>query len=268
MFNIFKSHKKSAKGKHTKAQPLFECLGADMHCHLLPGVDDGSKSDVESATCLKVMQDAGFNEVYLTPHYYTYKYNNKEDDILRRFDVFKKAMEQYPTPKLCGVSGEYRYDDGFMPRLKNPGDFLLIANKYLLTELSLHAPFAGYEEAIFDLQSMDEMRDTEIILAHPERYAFYSTKCDELEHLKNMGVYFQVNILSLIGFYGEDCQEKGYELIEKGWVEFLGTDLHTTLYAQALIDSTYDKKLEKMLGKHTFLNNQITNPKPIERKTI
>lgn len=251
MFDFLKSKPKSAR-------PLFESLGTDMHCHLLPRVDDGSKSEEETATCLRILKAAGFNKMYFTPHYQFPRFPNVEEDIKNRFDDLKLDLATngvYDGPELAGVAGEYRVDSGFKERLDN-GRFSLIGDKYLLAEFSLHQTVVGLDQVLFDLQ----MKNYDVILAHPERYPYYSASSHVLEHFKNMGVYFQANILSLSGFYGEGSRRKAYEMIEKGWVEFLGTDMHNTLYAQALIDSTYDKKIEKMLSKHTFLNNTISEP--------
>ena len=87
----------------------------------------------------------------------------------------------------------------------------------------------------------------------------YSSSSHVLQHLKDMGVYFQINILSLSGFYGEGPRRKAFEMVENGWVEFMGTDMHNTIYAQALIDATHDHKIERLMEKHTFMNSQLLN---------
>ncbi len=78
-----------------------------------------------------------------------------------------------------------------------------------------------------------------------------------MEQLKNQGVYFQINALSLGGFYGEEAKRRAYYMLEQGWVEFMGTDTHNTVYAQALINLTHDRKVEKTLEKYDFLNKTI-----------
>lgn len=254
------------KHKPKTALPTFASLGTDIHCHLLPGVDDGSKSNEESLACLQVMRDAGFEYVICTPHYQYPRFPNEESDIQRRYDTLKldiAAARPQHIPNLAGVAGEYRVDTGFPARIES-NRFLMVGDKYLLVEFSLHQQVIGLDEVMFDLQ----MKNHEIILAHPERYPYYSGTSSKLQHLKDMGVNFQVNILSLSGFYGESPKRKAFEMIEKGWVEFLGTDMHNTLYAQALIDATHDRKIIKMMSQHKFLNNTVLNPEPIKTKTI
>ena len=248
MFNIFKS-------KPSVARPIFEPLATDMHCHLLPRVDDGSKSEDESVTCLRVMKAAGFKNVIITPHYQTPRFPNVEEDIQNRFADLKLDIAShgnYDGPRLAGVAGEYRVDTGFNDRIAS-NKFLLVGGKYVLVEFSLHQQVLGLDQVLFDLQ----MKEYDIILAHPERYPYYSSSSHVLQHLKDMGIYFQINILSLSGFYGEGPRRKAFEMVENGWVEFMGTDMHNTIYAQALIDATHDHKIERLLEKHTFLNSQL-----------
>ncbi len=99
------------KHKPKKAIPTFEPLGIDIHCHLLPGVDDGSKSNEETLACMQVMNDAGFKSVICTPHYQYPRFPNEETDILNRFDSLRIDLngEGSPVkPQLIGVAGEYR----------------------------------------------------------------------------------------------------------------------------------------------------------------
>ena len=245
------------KPKPKTAIPTFAPLGIDIHCHLLPGVDDGSKSNEESVACMKVMRDAGFEGIVCTPHYQTPRFPNQEEDIQNRFSDLKLDIAShgnYNGPHLAGVAGEYRVDTGFNDRIAS-SKFLLVGGKYVLVEFSLHQQVLGLDQVMFDLQ----MKEYDIILAHPERYPYYSSSSHVLQHLKDMGVYFQINILSLSGFYGEGPRRKAFEMVENGWVEFMGTDMHNTIYAQALIDATHDHKIERLMEKHTFMNSQLLN---------
>ena len=78
-----------------------------------------------------------------------------------------------------------------------------------------------------------------------------------MEQLKNQGVYFQTNVLSLGEFYGEEAKKRAYQMIERGWVEFMGTDAHNTMYSKALIDLSHDRKVEKVLEKYEFMNKTL-----------
>ncbi len=244
-FNLFnKSH---------DPKPIFATLGTDMHCHLIPQVDDGSKCMEESIECLRTLQAVGYKKVYVTPHFQHPRFPNDEDDIVRRYgDLLKAAQEAGVTIEMAGIAGEYRIDNGFKARLDNPR-FLKVADKYVLTEFSLHQQMMGADELIFDLQN----NGYEVILAHPERYPYLNIDGSRMEQLLNQGVYMQVNVLSLGGFYGEEAKRRAYAMIKRKWVSFLGTDTHNSLYCQALIDVSRDRKVAKMLETYEFMNNKL-----------
>ncbi len=224
-----------------------------MHCHLIPQVDDGSKCMEESLECLKTLKAVGYSKVIITPHFQHPRFPNDEDDITRRYNEVKsQAVAAGIDIDLTGIAGEYRIDNGFAQRLEHPR-FLQIGGKYVLVEFSLHQQMPGCDQFIFELQT----KGYDVILAHPERYPYLTVGSSRMEQLKNQGVLFQSNILSLGGFYGEEPRRRAYAMIESGLVELLGTDTHNTLYAKALSDVSCDRKVEKLLEKHTFLNNTL-----------
>jgi tyrosine-protein phosphatase YwqE len=234
-------------------KPIFAALGTDMHCHLVPKVDDGSKCLEESIDCLRTLKAVGYSKVIITPHFQYPRFPNDEDEIRRLYEELKVEAEREGVGiEMIGVGGEYRIDTGFAKRLENP-HFLLVGGKYVLVEFSLHQQMMGCDEMIFDMQ----MKGYEVILAHPERYPYLNVQGTRMEQLKNQGVYFQINALSLGGFYGEEAKHKAYEMLDAGWVEFMGTDTHNTMYAQALTELSNDRKVMKVLEKHEFLNKTL-----------
>lgn len=244
-FHLFK--------KDNGPRPIFAALGTDMHCHLIPAVDDGSKCTEESITCLQTLQAVGYKRVYITPHFCVPRFPNDEEDIQRRYaQLLRDAAEAGIEIEIAGIAGEYRLDRGFPDRLKNPR-FLKINDRYILVELSLHEQMAGCDEMIFDLQT----QGYEVILAHPERYPYLNIDGTRIEQLLNQGVYLQANVLSLGGFYGEEAKRRALTMIDRGWISFLGSDTHNTLYCQALRDLSRSRKIERLLEKHPFLNHTL-----------
>ena len=245
MFGFFK--------RKYEPRPIFQSLGTDMHCHLVPKVDDGSKCVEESIECLNTLKAVGYNKVIITPHFQYPRFPNDEGDICRRYEELKKqAIDAGVEIEMVGIGGEYRIDSGFQQRLENPR-FLQVGGKYVLVEFSLHQQMMGCDEMIFDMQ----MKGYEVILAHPERYPYLNVQGSRIEQLKNQGVFFQINVLSLGGFCGEEATKRAYAMLARGWVACIGTDTHNGMYAQALIDLSHDRKVEKVLEKHEFLNNTL-----------
>lgn len=239
--------------KNDDPRPIFAALGTDMHCHLIPQVDDGSKCTEESIECLRTLQTVGYKKVFITPHFCVPRFPNQEDDIQQRYQqLLKDAEAAGITIEIAGIAGEYRVDTGFKERMENPR-FLKVADKYVLVELSLHQQMAGCDEMMFEMQ----MAGYELILAHPERYPYLNIDGVRMEQLLNQGIYIQVNLLSLGGFYGEEARRRAFTMIDRGWVSFLGSDTHNLLYCQALREITHSRKIAKVLEKHEFLNKTL-----------
>ena len=176
-------------------------------------------------------------------------------DIKKRFETLKKQLSEQndgSLPEIGIISGEYRFDPRFARR---PGvdNVLTLPGKRLLCEFSLH--FNDYMP--MDIFAEYQRLGYKLILAHPERYPYLGIHSQEVEKMKETGIFFQVNILSLNGFYGEAAKQKGFDYIKAGMVEYLGTDTHNMRYANALIETAENKEVQKMIATHTFLNNEL-----------
>ena len=237
-----------------KKSETFAPLAVDMHCHLLPGVDDGSSNTEETLHCLKAMATVGYKKVFLTPHFQA-RYPNNEEDIKRRFADLKKAIEgsgEKGLPEVACIAGEYRFDPAFA-RMPGVDNVLTLPGKRLLCEFSLHNNNYMPIEIFRDYIKMGY----KLILAHPERYPYLNVHSTEVKEMRDMGIAFQVNILSLNGFYGDSPKRKGFEYIEKGMSEYLGTDTHNMRYIQALMETAENNEVQKLLKKHKFLNAEL-----------
>ena len=123
-------------------------------------------------------------------------------------------------------SAEYRMDDNFLNLLQRneimpmPGNHILIENSFL-------QPFWNIKELIFDLQ----LKGYAPILAHPERYAYYSADKKIYQELHDHGCEFQINLLSLAGYYNKSSREAAEWLVAKHLVDYLGSDMHNSNHA-------------------------------------
>lgn len=231
-------------------RPIFEALGVDMHCHLIPGVDDGSKSVNETIELLGIMRACGFKKCVITPHFQHLRFANDEADIQHRYEELKAEVANADLGiELAGIGGEYRVDTAFANRIEQ-NRFLHVGDESVLVEFSLNQQMYGASQLLYDLQ----MKDHVVILAHPERYPYLNPLSPQFEKLKDQGVQLQVNLLSLDGFYGEVAMRTAYCLIERGWVEYIGTDLHNPIYGKAMIHASHNRRIEKIINKNKFQN--------------
>ena len=138
-------------------------------------------------------------------------------DALRQ--RFEALCEAYDGPIKLHLSAEYMLDNLFEERLK-AGDILTMEDKTVLIETSTWNPPPGLYDAIRNLQKSGYRP----LLAHPERYRYLSET--GYDNLYKMGIHFQLNIASLIGYYGETAQKKALYILKNGWYSEIGSDCH------------------------------------------
>ena len=191
----------------------------DVHSHILPDIDDGSKSLGASIAILNGLKSQGFTDVILTPHYvaetiYTSSRRNNLDLLDRLKQVAPEGINLY-------LGNELYVDRSLSSRLEQGTISSLAGSKYILVELPMSGEFEGYEDIFDELR----FKGYQVILAHPERYQ--STHRDFiLERLYQSNVLFQCNYGSFIGQYGKNSQKVAEKLAKNKRIFALGTDIH------------------------------------------
>lgn len=215
MFDFFKN-------KNTSITAHFSSDFVDIHSHILPAVDDGSKSFEESLSLLKRMHSYGINNIILTPHIMEGVWENSSLSLKNSFSKFNDSLKKVNfTGVQLHLAAEYMLDSNFNNLLKNE-KLLTIKDSYLLIEMSyLSAPLNLYE-TLFAIQ----IAGYKPILAHPERYAFYQDNYQEYFKLKEAGCLFQLNLLSLSKYYGKEVTTIAKKLLKDNLIDFVGTDTH------------------------------------------
>ena len=148
---------------------------------------------------------------------------------------------------------EYFFDEHFF-RLIDNNELLMFGDKYLLFELPFTNKPAMVDDIIFQLN----LAGYKPVLAHPERYQFFHDKrMQEYEKLKNAGVLFQLNLMSLTGHYGPGVKTAAQLLIQNGMVEFAGSDLHRAKQLPIVEKGMNDRHFETLLSSGKLLNSQL-----------
>ena len=244
MFNLFKKNP-------TPTLPDFSVLGADLHSHLLPGIDDGAPDLETSLALIAEMQALGFRKIFTTPHVMPGFYPNTRDLILRKRDEVQESLEELGMELEFGAAAEYYLDESFAALLRNETLLTLPGNR-VLVEMSFHQPLPDLHRLIFDLQ----MKGYHPILAHPERYPFYRSAGD-YENLKAMGCALQINLLSLAGYYGKPVQTAAKTILGLGLADFLATDLHHARHAENLRAALSHELVVSALRDNVFQNGML-----------
>lgn len=203
-----------------KRQPIPFWFKTDIHCHVVPGVDDGSPDLDTSLQLIDELQAMGISDIITTPHVTDVTFMNNASTLEQPFGQLGDAVaRKFPGVRIR-MAAENRIDDLLQKNIETrqlityPNDFVLIENSFVQEPWEL-------ESLIFDLS----VRGYKPIFAHPERFDYYQNKPERYKTLHNV-IPFQVNVLSLAGYYGPDIRKTAEWLIEKNMVDYLGTDCH------------------------------------------
>lgn len=246
MLNIFKKKNQDAT--------LFYVT--DVHCHILPGVDHGAQTIEDSLAMLRAEKEMGINRVVLTSHVTAETFENTPETLKPAFELLKQAVAETEDLRdmQLYLSAEYRIDE-FWDKQYAAGNQIAMPGNYILMENSFHQELLGLDELLFDLR----MKGYHPILAHPERYGYYAQRHQRMEHLHGMGIKFQVNLLSLAGYFGQHCRETALWLAKKGMIDMLGSDMHGMEHVKVIknyLNSKEWRKLVPTLQSH-ILNDLV-----------
>lgn len=243
----------------------------DFHTHIIPNIDDGSRSIEETFNLIQEAKEAGFEGIVLTSHYIE---NYYETDVPER-DVWVKAISD--NLKIKGIEtnlylGNEIYMSENMMNLLIDGKASTINNSsYVLFEMPLNAEPMNLYDVIYSLQENKLIP----VLAHPERYSFVQKEPELINDLIEKGVLMQANYGSILGQYGEKAEIIVRKFLEANMIYFLGSDVHrqNTIYKkipQALEEIRNivgDEKLEELTTKNPKLalnNKRIEIEEPDE----
>jgi len=218
-----------------KKQRLFEGL-IDIHNHILPGIDDGSKSLDESLEMLSLYADLGIQKLISTPHIYKDLYPNTIHDIKKAYTTLSDASKNLSV-EIIGYAAEYMVDEFFINEINTKKTLHPCFDEHLLVEIPFFGDLKRLNDALFILLNNDYLP----ILAHPERYAALQSVKD-VENLKYKGAQMQLNALSLTGFYGVAAQKKASLWLQNGLYDFIGTDAHNAYQLNKLEEILLSKK--------------------------
>lgn len=194
----------------------------DLHCHLLPGVDDGVGDWEESALCLEAARREKVSALCVTPHIAPPRFPNTPALLREAFEAWRGPAES------LGFTVHLGSEIAFRPHLVSAyrsGELIPMgeAGRYLLVELPLLLRPPGVEEVFFDLR----MAGAEPILAHPERYAYVTRDPGCLASLAAARIPFQLTTHSLVGYFGQAIRRAAWALLDRGWVHLLASDAHS-----------------------------------------
>jgi tyrosine-protein phosphatase YwqE len=248
MFSFFK--------KKIKEETNLSGLQCDMHSHLLPGIDDGAATLLNSMALIKGLSELGYSKLITTPHVYWDIYKNTPDTVKAPKALVEETIKEAKIPVTINVGAEYYLDDHVDDLLQKKEPLLTLHKNHVLFEFSFVNKPLNWQDKIFNLQ----MNDYQPVLAHPERYSYFAGNKKIFDEIKSTGCLLQVNLLSLTGYYGKVAHELAEYLINHNMVSFLGTDMHHDRHLETLRGSgpVIMPVVKKLLDAGALLNPALT----------
>lgn len=218
----------------------------DIHSHILPGMDDGSKDIETSISMLNSLKKSGVDEVIATPHFYPYK-ENPESFISRR-EIAKETLGDISeTGVNIRLGAEVYYYDG-IDFMEDDVLYELCAGgtKHILIEMPFSAWTRRMTDSILGICRNGQIRP---VLAHIERYIGFGENLNLIKQLKSYGVLTQVNTSAFEGLFAKN---KMIRLINSGIVDFIASDAHNNGVRKQEFDKAFDC-IESKLGRETIM---------------
>jgi protein-tyrosine phosphatase len=194
----------------------------DIHHHLLPGLDDGSRSLEMSVDMARLAATEGITHIVCTPHANTqYTFDPSRNAALLEELRARLAQEKIPVTLGQGCDFHVTYDNVREARA-DPGRFSINGMGYLLVEIPDYALPPGLSETFYELR----LSSMTPVLTHPERNPTLVKDYARLREWLRGGLLVQVTADSLTGHKGKSAQHMAIDLLDRRWVHFLATDAH------------------------------------------
>lgn len=228
----------------------------DFHTHILPNIDDGSRSIDETFNLIKEAKEVGFDGIILTSHYIE---NFYETDVPER-DVWVKAISENLGAKGIDtdlyLANEIYISENMMGLLEQRKASTINNSCYVLFELPLNEEPLNLYDVIYSLQENKLIP----ILAHPERYSFVQKEPELIYDLIEKGCLMQANYGSIIGQYGVKAEYIVKKFLENNMIHFLGSDVHRQNSIYPKIPFALEK-IKEIVGEEKLEELTTINPK-------
>lgn len=197
----------------------------DIHCHLLPQIDDGPADKFAALDLARQAVENGITHCVVTPHIHLGRWDNTIDLIQRKVGEFRILLAQARIPLTVGYAAEVRICPEIMSLLENEQLPMLgrwEGKQVLLLEMPHSHILPGTEKIVSWLLK----RDVVPMIAHPERNKDVMGALNKIFPLVDLGCLFQITAGSLIGQFGQVCQDRATSLLTMGAVTVLASDAH------------------------------------------
>jgi protein-tyrosine phosphatase len=215
----------------------------DLHCHYLPGIDDGSQSMAESLDLARASVADGITHAVMTPHIHPGRYENTRTTVIHAVAAFREALNAAGVPLQIYAAGEVRLSSDVIELLEqNELPFLGTLNGYRV--LLLEFPYGQIPVGTEKLARWLLAQKIRPLIAHPERNKVVMHTPEKLRIYIEMGCLIQITAGSLLGQFGVPVQECAVALLDRGWVSLIASDAHNLLHRSPMMTSARNWLIE------------------------
>jgi protein-tyrosine phosphatase len=196
----------------------------DLHCHILPGIDDGAADLSVSLEMARASVANGVSVLACTPHILPGMYHNSGPQISQATHQLQEALDQEGIPLRLVTGADNHIVPDFVEGLRTGRLLCLAQSRYVLVEPPHHVAPIRLEEFFFDLTVAGYVP----ILTHPERLSWIKSHYSAVQRLVRAGVWMQITAGSLAGAFGRSAKYWAERMLDEGCVHILATDAHDT----------------------------------------
>ena len=196
----------------------------DVHCHLLPGIDDGPKTLETTLEMARIAVADGIKTIFCTPHIYPGLYENSGLDIQRRVSALSAILKNENIPLFLSYGADTHLVPEVTEGLASGRIPTLGGSKFLLLEPSHNVRPPHFTESVFELISAGYVP----VITHPERLTWVADHMDDFYALARSGAWLQITGGALLGKFGRHVQKISERFVGDGWASVLASDAHTT----------------------------------------
>lgn len=198
----------------------------DLHCHLLPGIDDGPETMEEALALAAHAVQSGIARAVLTPHIHVGRYRNELATITADLARFRTELKRRNIPLELGIGGEVRLGEDIIPMVMEERiPYLGERDGYRIMLLELpHSHIPVGSDKFVGWLLKQKIRP---MIAHPERNKGVHHDIDKITPFVSMGCWLQVTAGAVAGNFGEPSRKRAVQLLERGWVTVLASDAHS-----------------------------------------
>lgn len=235
----------------------------DMHSHILPNVDDGSRNMEMTIEMLRIAYSQGIRNMVATPHYTPGADNCPVAELKERLQEVQEEALKIGDDFHIYLGNELYYSEGIWDRLDQKEALTLNDSRYVLVEFDITEKY----KVIYDALKECIRRGYFPVIAHIERYLALFMDFDKVEELMNLGAYVQVNISSLEGGLTDRTASFCRKLLKYNMIHIFGTDAHRAA-GRAPTPKKGAAYIEKKYGAGTVKLLMHTNPKKMLNNKI